>query len=369
MHLNKNQRLLISFITAVFAAFFAEVYVLAVETSLNFDIFIQAFSFKKFILFLIISFILFRILYDDELRVKVFDFIYKYRYCISLVVIAVCVIFQIHGSSINELNIFNVNHNPLLGISRSIRSDEYVVNTLLAFSQYPNNFGYFSNIIRAVPTDMFIVYGQAIMDIAVIFRPFNIGYLFLSPAMGLSFFWVSRFVVLALISFEAGMLITNKNKTLSLAYAFLITLSPLVQWWFAINGLVEQLIFGQLGVLLIHFYMNTQDYLKRTIYAFLMMICVGGFLIVFYPSWQIPFAYVFVMMALWIFLKNRGNFVYDKKDLVIALAVLIIFSLIMIHILDNSMETIRIIFNTAYPGSEVFNAGGDLGYFVNYIPW
>ena len=25
------------------------------------------------------------------------------------------------------------------------------------------------------------------------------------------------------------------------------------------------------------------------VYAFLMMICVGGFLIVFYPSWQIPF--------------------------------------------------------------------------------
>ena len=368
MNLNKNQRIFVSFLTALIVAFFAELYVLAVETSLNITNFSQQFSFKHFIFFAVISIILFRILYDSDLRIKVFDFIYKYRYYLSFAVIAVCVIFQIHGSSINELNIFNVNHDPLFGISRFMRSDEYAVNTLMAFSQYPNHFGYFSEIFRAVPTDMFIIYGQAVLDIAVIFRPFNIGYLFLNPAMGLSFFWVSRFVILALISFEAGMLITNKNKTLALSYTFLIVLSPLVQWWFAINGLVEQLIFGQLGVLLINLYMNTQDYIKRCIYAFLMMICVGGFLVVFYPSWQIPFAYIFILMAFWIFLKNRANFTYNKKDLFIIIAVLAVFSLIMIHILNNSLETIKIIMHSAYPGGEIFNGDGFWGYFVNYIP-
>lgn len=368
MNLNKNQNILISFFTTLIVSFFAELYVLAVETSLNITNFSQQFSFKHFIFFAVISFIIFRILYDSDLRNKFFDFIYKNRYYLSFVVIAVCVVFQIHGSSINELNLFNVNHNPLFGISRFIRSDEYGVNTLMAFSQYPNHFGYFSEIFRAVPTDMFIVYGQAVLDIAVIFRPFNIGYLFLNQGMGLSFFWVSRFVILALISFEAGMLITNKNKTLALSYAFLIVLSPLVQWWFAINGLVEQLIFGQLGVLLINFYMNTQDYIKRSIYAFLMIICVGGFLVVFYPSWQIPFAYVFILMAFWIFLKNRPDFIYNKKDLFIIIAALAIFSLIIIHILNNSLETIKIIMNSAYPGGEVFNGDGFWGYFVNYIP-
>ena len=368
MNLNKNQRLIFSFITALLVAFCMEFYVMAVEASLNITNFLQQFSFKHFIFFAVISFIIFRIVYDDELRVKVFDFIYKYRYYLSFAVIAICVLFQIHGSSINELNIFNVNHSPLFGISRAIRSDEYGVNTLLAFSQYPNHFGYFSDIVRAVPTDMFIVYGQAILDIAVILRPFNIGYLFLNPSMGLSFFWVSRFVILALISFETGMLITNRNKTLALSYAFLIVLSPLVQWWFAINGLVEQLIFGQLGVLLINFYMNTDDYIKRVVYAFLMMICVGGFLIVFYPSWQIPFAYVFILMAIWIFLKNKSTFLYDKKDLCIIIVSLLVLSLIGVHILSNSLETIKIIMNSAYPGGEVFNGEGFWGYFVNYVP-
>ena len=368
MDLNNNhQKYLFPIITAILISFFVEMYIIGVQTRLNMPNLLELFSFKKFIILFILSFIAFRILYDKNLREKVLNFIFKYRYYLSIAIIAICVIFQIHGSSINELNIFGIKHNLIAGISRSIRSDEYLVNTMFAFSQYHNAFGYFSDIVRAAPTDMFIIYGQAVLDIVVIFRPFNIGYLFLNQGMGLSFFWVSRFVVLTLVSFEMGMLLTNKNKILSLAYAILVILSPLVQWWFAINGLVEQLIFGQLGVLLINFYMNTIDYRKRILSALLMIICVGGFLVVFYPSWQIPFAYVFILLAIWIFLKNRNNFSYDKKDLLIIFTSLIILGLLMLHILNNSLETIKIIMNTAYPSGERFNGAGEWEYFFNYL--
>ena len=368
MDLNNNyHKYLFPIITAILISFFVEMYIIGVQTRLNMPNLLEVFSFKKFIILFILSFIVFRILYDKNLREKVLNFIFKYRYYLSIAIIAICVIFQIHGSSINELNIFGIKHNLIEGISRSIRSDEYLVNTMFAFSQYHNGFGYFSDIVRAAPTDMFIIYGQAVLDIAVIFRPFNIGYLFLNQGMGLSFFWVSRFVVLTLVSFEMGMLLTNKNKILSLSYAILVILSPLVQWWFAINGLVEQLIFGQLGVLLINFYMNTIDYRKRILSALLMIICVGGFLVVFYPSWQIPFAYVFILLAIWIFLKNRNNFSYDKKDLLIIFTSLIILGLLMLHILNNSLETIKIIMNTAYPSGERFNGAGEWEYFFNYL--
>lgn len=368
MDLNNNyHKYLFPIITAILISFFVEMYIIGVQTRLNMPNLLEVFSFKKFIILFILSFIVFRILYDKNLRDKVLNFIFKYRYYLSIAIIAICVIFQIHGSSINELNIFGINHNLIAGISRSIRSDEYLVNTMFAFSQYHNGFGYFSDIVRATPTDMFIIYGQAVLDIAVIFRPFNIGYLFLNQGMGLSFFWVSRFVVLTLVSFEIGMLLTNKNKILSLSYTILVILSPLVQWWFAINGLVEQLIFGQLGVLLINFYMNTIDYRKRILSALLMIICVGGFLVVFYPSWQIPFAYVFILLAIWIFLKNRNNFSYNKKDLLIIFTSLIILGLLMLHILNNSLDTIKIIMNTAYPSGERFNGAGELVYFFNYL--
>ncbi|MEE0935866.1 MAG: hypothetical protein U0L42_09350 [Methanobrevibacter sp.] len=261
-----------------------------------------------------------------------------------------------------------MNHKTLLGASRPIRGDEYVVNTMFAFSQYMNDFAYFTDIVRAATTDMFIIYGQPVFDIGMIFRPFLIGYLFLNQGQGLSFFWIARLVFLFLVSFELGMLLTNKNKTFSCAYAFLITFAPVVQWWFAINGLVEQLIFGQLGVLLIKWYMNADDYKKRLLIAIGLMICVGTFILVFYPSWQIPFGYVFVLLAIWIFLKNWHNFTYSTKDFMIFGLVLIIFSVIMAHILNNSLETINIIMNTSYPGSEVFNGGGSQNLFTYYIP-
>lgn len=368
-----RKNLLIQLIFVIIISFLVETYVLFVEQSkliseFSVTSFFNYFSFKQFIVFLVIFSIITYILSNEQLKNKSLAFIYKYRFLLSLLAIVVCVVFQIHGSSINELNFFNIKHNFILGVSRSIRADEFNVNTMLAFSQYCNNFSYFSDIVRATPTDMFLIYGQPVWDIGIIFKPFLWGYLFLNQGEGLSFFWISRLLALLLVSFEFGKLITNKNKILALSYSLLITFSPLVQWWFAINGLVEQLIFGQLIVLLIDFYMNTDDYRKRLLSFLLMSFALGGFILVMYPSWQIPFAYVFVLLAIWIFLKNKPNFTFNKNDLLIIIISVSLVSILLVHILHNSMDTLRILMNTIYPGNEIFNGMGDLTYFFNYIP-
>ena len=221
IHMNflKTKNIL-NVILAILTSFFIESYITIVENNylykgIGTENFMTLFSFKEFILFLIIFLIIYYILFDADKRTKLFDFIYNYRFHLSVVLIVIAVVLQIHGSSIGELNIFNINHHPLFGVSRAIRSDEFNVNTMLAFSQYPNHFGYFSDIVRASVTDMFIIYGQPVLDIGMIFRPFLIGYLFLNQGQGLSFFWAGRLIFLFLISFEFGMLITNYNKKLS----------------------------------------------------------------------------------------------------------------------------------------------------------
>lgn len=372
MFITKKSKIL-NVLLALILPFFVETYIVYVEHSTlisEFSLanFIKYFSFKHYLLFLVLFAVIFYILYDDARKKKVLDFIYLYRFPLALLFLVVCVIFQIHGSSINELNYFNVDHNILFGVSRQIRADEFNVNTMLAFSQYFNNFAYFSDIVRAAPTDMFLLYGQPVWDVGLIFKPFLMGYLFLNQGQGLSFFWISRLVVLFLVSFEFGKLITDRNKKLALAYSLLITFSPLVQWWFAINGLVEQLIFGQLAILLINFYMNTEDYRKRLLAALGMVICIGGFGLAMYPSWQIPFGYVFVLLAAWIFLKNRKTFSFNKKDFLIIIASIAIFGVLIAHILLNSLETLKIVMHTVYPGGEVFNGLFDLSYFFNYVP-
>ena len=367
----RNQRAA-NIILSVILAVLLECYIVLVENSnlvFEFSIhdFIVLFSFKEFLVFFVIFLIVFYFIIDKNRRAKTLDFIYTYRLPIAFIVLIMAVLFQIHGSSINELNFFHVNHKPLFGVSRPIRSDEYAINTLFAFSQYMNGFGYFSEIVRGSLTDMFIIYGQPVLDIGMIFRPFLIGYLFLNQGQGLSFFWMARLIFLFLVSFEFGMLLTNKNKNLSLAYTLLVTFSPQVQWWFAINGLVEMLIFGQLGVLLINWYMTTEDYIKRTIIGFGLMVSAGTYGLVFYPSWQIPFAYVFLGLGIWIFFKRKHEFKFNKNDLVIIIFYLIVFSIVMVHILTNSSETLRIIMNTVYP-SQLFNGCGSLNMYLRYIP-
>ena len=188
----KNKQVFNIFISLLLSIL-VESYVVLVENAKlvnnfsNMD-FINLFSLKEFAVFFVIFFIILYILSDEKRKYNVFNFLYTYRLPLSIGLIIVAVIFQIHGSSLNELNLFGVTHKPLLGVSRPVRTDEYVVNTMFAFSQYINNFAYFSDIVRAVPTDMFIIYGQPVFDIGMIFRPFLIGYLLLNQGQGLSFF-------------------------------------------------------------------------------------------------------------------------------------------------------------------------------------
>ena len=354
-----------------------EIYIIFVENPIIFNStslvsilnkIILYFSFKHLILLFIIIFSLIYILSYENLRVKCSKFLYKFRYPLILVLFLICVIFEIHGSSIAQLSLFNVDsHNSLLGISRVIRSDEFNVNTVMAFSQYHNGFSYFSSILRATPTDMFLLYGQPVWNLVGLFRPFHWGYLFLTPGKGLSFFWVGRLLALVLISFEMGMFLTKKNKTLSLAYASLLTFSPLVQWWFSVNGLVEMLIFGQLAILLINYYMNTISYKKRLLCTLGLIISIGAFLLAVYPAWEVPLAYIFLTLSIAVFLLNKKSFKYSKKDLILGLLFITILGLSMFYIFLKSHQTIISLLNTSYPGLRNYVGGGNFLYAFDYI--
>ena len=81
----------------------------------------------------------------DKIR-KAVLFGIKWRYVIALIVFTFCVIFKVHGSSINEYNKMFSNYEEyssesvLLGESRSIRSDEWLVHTPYYMSQEYNDF-------------------------------------------------------------------------------------------------------------------------------------------------------------------------------------------------------------------------------------
>jgi hypothetical protein len=127
--------------------------------------------------------------------------------------------------------------------------------TTFALAQYANGFSQFNPAFSAVPTDMGLFPGSPVADWSTVFRPFLLGYLFLPPGMGLAFYWTGRLILLFLVSFEFGKFLTDGKKAYAVLYAWMVTLSPAVQWWFGVNGLAEMLMAGQAGVLVLHRYM------------------------------------------------------------------------------------------------------------------
>lgn len=299
------------------------------------------------------------------------DLIYRKRYLIAVVILILCMIFQINGSSIgciDKVTGYNLDNGVLAGISRPIRSDEWAVSTPMAFAQKANDYKYFnSNIRGGYNSDMFIVYGQPVKDISIIFRLFHIGYILFGSSVGLSFYWCARFLALFLASFEFLMLITNKKKFLSFVGATMIVFSPTIQWWYATNSLMEMIISAEVGLVFFDKYLKTNNFKLKTIYMSVIAICVGTFILTFYPAWMIPIAYIFVPFLIWIIIENRKNIKITKKDIVAFLVIGIVFAGLMARILIKSWDTILATLNTVYPGKRIVLEKGSLKVYIGFI--
>lgn len=289
-----------------------------------------------------------------------FEFLFIQRWVIGIVVLVLCVLLELHGSSIGlyadlfghpELN------DVLLGKNRPIRSDEWLVFTPFAFSQYYSDFSLMSNIVRGTLTNMFMTYGQAVWDPAMIYRPSQWGYLFLTPGEGLAFFWMGRWIVLFLVSFEFSWRVLAKDKLISLCYAGMMAFSPVVQWWFSVNSIVEILVAGQGMVLLWKLYLTQEKRIFRIIYGATLLWCVGIYILSLYPAWQVSFGYVFLLLFVWVTLQERDKLCCVRQDAFLWCVGVFLMLAPILNVINESWDMICITKNTEYPGAR-FETGG-----------
>lgn len=294
-------------------------------------------------------------------------FIFKYRYLIALLVLAICVLFELSGSSIGQWTSslpYGENDGLILGRSRGCRTDEYALFTGMTFAQYYDPQGswpYFGEVMRATSTDMFMVYGQPVLDPSILLRPFQIGYLVFGLSRGLSFYWSARLIALFMASFEFGRMITGDKRALSLAYALLVALAPAVSWWFSINSLVEMLICISVIAVCFSRYVREENKKKRVLLIVACAYACLVFVFSIYPAWQVPLAYVLLAMIIALAVSHRSGLwravKADKLPLILcvcaALACVVAVAL-------HSSDAILTEMNTDYPGDRI-DAGGSYG--------
>lgn len=301
--------------------------------------------------------------------------LYRFRYPVALALLIVLVAWGVSGSSLGmwDRTLSGTSDTPglLAGSPRGTRTDEWALFTAMTFAQFNDPTGqlqYFSSVFRAVPTDMFIIYGQPVWDIAMIFRPFQWGYLVLGLEHGLAFFWFGRLIALFMATFEFGMLLTRRDKSLSLGLAVLIAFAPVVQWWFSINGFVEMIIFTEVIVLCMHEFFVTDVIWKKSLLCVPLIICAGGFAFTLYPAWEIPMAYVMCALLIGVLVADRGSLQFEaRRDLPILGIGIAVLAIGMGYVLWKSGGTISAVMNTAYPGKRA-NTGGDVSSILTRYP-
>ena len=292
-----------------------------------------------------------------------FELIYKYRFVLSFLLLIMLVSFKISGSSMGCWKLFlgDGESGIRLGEPRVWRSDEWGTLTPLCFRQQYNTLGAYnrySQTLGSILTDNMLVYGQPSWDILTLFRPFYWGYLFFGSERGLSWFWCSRLIVLFLSWFELGMLITDGQKKLSVMLSVCVSFAPFLQWWFAINGLVEMLIYGACFVLGSNYLVSHAFNPRKIAVAVGMAVCAVGYVLTFYPTWMVPVAWGFVPLFLWVIIWKFNRKVLRRVDVMPWLLIFVITAAGLTILAVTSWDVITAELNSVYPGNAPSSSGG-----------
>ncbi len=270
----------------------------------------------------------------------------------------ICVALNIHGSSINEYNKLFSNYSDyssqsiIVGESRSIRSDEWLVHTPYYMSQYYNDFDKTSNMMSLEGQDMIVGYNAPVRDITVIAKPFTWGYFLLGNERGLSWYWCSKVILMLLVSFELCMIITRKNKKVSLLGALLVSFSPLIQWWFVPHA--ADVFFWGMAVLVLsyNFFVASSRYYKN-LFMLLTPLAVITFIVALFPSLQLPVGLIAIALLVTFLLRDKKQITFKKKDIwrIVAMGVFVI--AVVGYTIITSKDAIMSLYNTVYPGKRV----------------
>lgn len=286
------------------------------------------------------------------------------KWCLAalLAVFALSVAFELNGSSLGMWNRYVPNSRaiaPVCGIPRQIRSDEWAVFTPMTLAQahavpsYP----YFNGIPRAAPTDMYSVYAQPVRHPLLVFRPFLAGFVLFGFNRGLAFFWAGRWLALLLAMYELFKFLTNGDKPLAGCAALMVVLSPVVQWWGAINALAEILIFGSVFVLCFDRFMTGRSLRERWLPVVGMGYSGIGYAMTLYPAAMVSFAYVFAFLCLWTVMRRANGFRLDKRSALFAVLTAAVSMGILVWYVGLSADAFRTLPETEYPGRR-FDCGG-----------
>lgn len=295
---------------------------------------------------------------------KMYLWLFDKRYWVALAVIIFLMINQYHGSSVGMFDQYiqpgegSEFVESVFGTPRAIRSDEWVVSTPNRLStQFGNDvYSKYSDIMRATKTPNLIA-GNMYFNFAALANPFVFAIFIFGQTYGQSIVWYGPIILTFLVSIEMCMIISKGNKLISVMGAAIIVFSGFYQWWISISA-VAWLLGAQAAIVCGYHFIQTNKTKYKILLAFALAISLAYFVTILYPAWQVPVAYLFLGILIWIIWDNKSKiFKFRLGDWSILFLAIFLALLIIVTYFWADMDYLKSIMNTVYPGSRI-SVGG-----------
>lgn len=299
------------------------------------------------------------------------SFIIGKRYIIALVLFIILIVLKVNFSSVGEWNNYTneIEHNNvLIGKSRAIRSDDWLVQTPMMISQTQGEDAYkiYNKNIEQGSLNMLMV-SAPVKDIVILAKPLMWGFLIFGTEYGYSFYWVLKIILLFLVSIEIVLKITKKDNFLSLFGGIILSLAPAMMWWLS-SAIVDGYIFGMATIILFSYYMNNLNckLWKKILMAIGLFITVPAFAVTLYPAFQVPFAFLMFVFMINDFITNVKKL--KKKDYLIIFITICAITGLLARYFMLCIDDMKTLMNTVYPGNRIA-VGGELNIerFISYF--
>jgi hypothetical protein len=267
-------------------------------------------------------------------------------------------VFGVSGSSVGVYDhLLGEKSDELAGTSRTIRSDEWAVNTPFVISQSINNFPLINHDIGD-GQDMSLVIDVPYKDWSVLFHPQNIVFFLLPLDNAFAFKWWSLAWLLMISVYLLVLLLLPRRYLAASLLAVFMCLSPFIQWWYQ-SITVLPVAYGVLAVVIATYLLRATPTLRKVFLGTLLSYIIACFIFIMYPAFQISVALVALGIFMGIYLSERKLTDIWKKKLILRLIIPVVAGIIPIaifYVLHNN--NIQLIQDTVYPGARSINAGG-----------
>lgn len=299
-----------------------------------------------------------RIWFSRQLN-KIFDFLYKWRWLIALIVFALCVLCQLHTSNAAAY-MYNFQANPgvensiLFGEPRLIRTDEYVVQLPYYWSQFYNNYQEISHQMSVTGQNMIIGYNAPVWDLTMLGKPFVLGYLLFGNNYGMSWYFSAKTILMFMVAIEMFHILT-KNRYMAVFGAFVFTFAPGMQWWYSPH--FYDVIFWACTLFVVGYWFFMARGWKKWLMSLLAVSSLTGFVLALFPSLQVPLGMLALFMMIACLIRDRDQLQFKWWDLANVAFVIAGLGIVLVPTLWGMRNEIEILMNTAYPGSRI-SVGG-----------